>query len=405
MGERGVFLFLAFFVSLLIFSPLISGFGFNLDLEKTEIGRTDSLNINGEIFLDFRDQYLPVNKTLVFIIKNESIGANGTLSSGSYYTCIFDIFGNFLEGCDKNNLELGDVQLEFGEGFGKYNGLLYEFGNVSGLNSNYTYNLTLDTTEFETDEYIIATVSYVGKNSFIAPYVFFTIHPIIEVYINSTHPANASRVNSGNLSFNFDMDYDFKAVNNEPNFKIQYCYLNLTEIKSGNASIISKTYDALISNGTIVAELIPNNYRYRVECVDTNNRKWEGDEITFEAVLEETGVLVQEIIESEENGCTTEWVCSDWSICDANGQQNRVCEKERFNCFASLSSKPAEIQSCNSFENLSGETDEQGLFSRITGAVTGILGNFGVIGVVLFVLAISGATYFVYNRRVKNKAK
>ena len=100
----------------------------------------------------------------------------------------------------------------------------------------------------------------------------------------------------------------------------------------------------------------------------------------------------------------TQWDCSAWSACNPNTDtQTRTCTKESYSGFAGP--KPAEVQSCQEpeIETLSAEqpnnlanptAQQQGVLSRITGAVVGPNGVPTVGGVVGF-LALLLVAYLI----------
>jgi hypothetical protein len=108
---------------------------------------------------------------------------------------------------------------------------------------------------------------------------------------------------------------------------------------------------------------------------------------------------------ADSGSCITEWVCSEWNQC-VNGQQTRTCTKKALNCFADPKKKPVETQSCVnevSPEEQKQESEAKGFFARITGAVIGTVGKAGTLGVIIFIVIIGGASYFVYSRRRAKK--
>jgi len=107
------------------------------------------------------------------------------------------------------------------------------------------------------------------------------------------------------------------------------------------------------------------------------------------------------------SGCTTKWICTDWSDC-VDGTKVRECYKETSYCYAG--EKPETIKACsNEFQNLSGTLnknqdrpikidykEERSPYSKITGAVTGLIGKAGIVGVVIFIGLVAGLSIFVY---------
>lgn len=117
---------------------------------------------------------------------------------------------------------------------------------------------------------------------------------------------------------------------------------------------------------------------------------------------------------NEDNkGCSTKWVCSDWSACD-EGTQTRTCEKEIRYCAAPRI--PETSRSCTITENLASNNLEeekdiedyelsqdevkdiyqnQGFFPTITGAVIGAVNNHFALGAIIFFILIIGLSIII----------
>ena len=103
--------------------------------------------------------------------------------------------------------------------------------------------------------------------------------------------------------------------------------------------------------------------------------------------------------------CEEYWQCTDWSVC-ANEIQTRTCQD--LNKCRAENKKPIEKQACSEQETGEGTgeltieqqalgqtTERAGLFSGITGAVTGALGNSGWLIIVIFISGIIGLSLSV----------
>ncbi len=115
----------------------------------------------------------------------------------------------------------------------------------------------------------------------------------------------------------------------------------------------------------------------------------------------------------DNKGCSTKWVCSDWSACD-DGTQTRTCEKEIKYCAAPRI--PETSRSCTITENLASNNQDnekdiedyelsqdevkdiyqnQGFFPTITGAVIGAVNNPFALGAIIFVILIIGLSIII----------
>ena len=106
-----------------------------------------------------------------------------------------------------------------------------------------------------------------------------------------------------------------------------------------------------------------------------------------------------------------DWGCGEWGEC-VDGIQAKVC-KEKNNC-GSVYGRPNQTRAC-SIEDKGGAREEErvvreeekeaerverkGLFSRITGAVTGVGDAGGLLFVAVFILSVIGVTGFVYSKK------
>jgi hypothetical protein len=98
-----------------------------------------------------------------------------------------------------------------------------------------------------------------------------------------------------------------------------------------------------------------------------------------------------------DKGCVTTWVCDVWSVCSEE-QQTRSCVKEKPACYAKLSDKPVEVQSCEENQDLETAPPE-GLLTRITGAVVGTVGKPGTLGMGIFFVILGVVFMVVYRMR------
>ncbi len=105
------------------------------------------------------------------------------------------------------------------------------------------------------------------------------------------------------------------------------------------------------------------------------------------------------------SSCSTAWVCSEWSECNPGEIQTRTCTKQNIQCFAE--ERPEESRICIIEENpeeLPG--NNEGIISRITGAVIGVGGAVAdnPIMTLLAALLLAVLIYmFVFFRNKKNK--
>lgn len=116
-------------------------------------------------------------------------------------------------------------------------------------------------------------------------------------------------------------------------------------------------------------------------------------------------------------GCSTYWVCGDWSSC-VNGLQSRECFKEREHCSVD-EDMPVESRTCSddssgdgiqpgNLINLNNQQNEQGIDTGfnfgITGAIIGALGSPTGMLIVFFVLILIGIlVYFSLKKKKKLK--
>ena len=117
------------------------------------------------------------------------------------------------------------------------------------------------------------------------------------------------------------------------------------------------------------------------------------------------------------SGCYTQWQCTDWTEC-VDGEQFRSCSKKINYCSAakqpelertclnqkSLASVSKNKNSDGKIELNETETlsqSSQKLASAITGAVTGVAGDVGYGGIIIFVVVVLGSLFLiVFLRRV-----
>jgi len=134
-------------------------------------------------------------------------------------------------------------------------------------------------------------------------------------------------------------------------------------------------------------------------------KEYDGEEGNFVAII---NILMQEV--SDNNGGNSgngntgdsndggggciyneeyDWDCSEWGEC-IEGLQARTCKKTN-NC-GNTYGRPSTSRECD-FEsekeqNQNSENIEQSFLSGITGAVTGTLGNTGILIIILFLICI-----------------
>jgi hypothetical protein len=107
-------------------------------------------------------------------------------------------------------------------------------------------------------------------------------------------------------------------------------------------------------------------------------------------------------------GCTTQWTCTDWSLCDSSGIQTRICSYPTNFC-KPKDAMPAISQSCTPTSSGNGEDNGSGLplagnLAPVTGGIIGALGVGGTIAAAGFIAAmILGAWWFAWKRRKKKK--
>lgn len=102
-------------------------------------------------------------------------------------------------------------------------------------------------------------------------------------------------------------------------------------------------------------------------------------------------------------GCTENWECSEWEVCE-DGKQERECS-DKNNC-GTISLKPALIRDCNAteedFTNSQLQQNGKGFFSRLTGAVIGG-GSAALLGVLMFIVIVVLVAILVYMKKNKNR--
>lgn len=100
-------------------------------------------------------------------------------------------------------------------------------------------------------------------------------------------------------------------------------------------------------------------------------------------------VAPEQIIIDNGGKCTSDYSCTEWSVCTDN-QQTRTCALDRYNCIP-RTEKPIELQACSSQEQVPVE-EPTTLISRITGAVIGANQRTGGFLIpVIFIALIGGA--------------
>jgi len=111
--------------------------------------------------------------------------------------------------------------------------------------------------------------------------------------------------------------------------------------------------------------------------------------------------------------CTEDWTCSDWSTCQTDGTQLRVCTD--LNDCKTIDSKPEVIQNCiyNSSQNTAGNTNEVEATQETSpseGFLTGfsIFGNNGTLNSqglgILIILIVLIIGFINHNKFKKNKS-
>ncbi|MFH1522136.1 MAG: fibronectin type III domain-containing protein [archaeon] len=107
--------------------------------------------------------------------------------------------------------------------------------------------------------------------------------------------------------------------------------------------------------------------------------------------------------------CVEEWVCGNWSDCVGNDQR-RLCED--LNKCGPENDKPITYLECGIEDDSeydmtlitntkSDEGSDEGFLSSITGAVTGAVGTAGGIGIIVFMVLVSGGFVAIRIRKMR----
>jgi hypothetical protein len=95
--------------------------------------------------------------------------------------------------------------------------------------------------------------------------------------------------------------------------------------------------------------------------------------------------------------CVESWSCDEWGTCEA-GIESRSCED--VNTCGTVAIKPAEERGCSIAEINIGD-EEGGFRSLFTGAVIGGMTGKSLLGILILVLVLIGAYWFVASKKKK----
>jgi len=344
--------------------------------------------------------------------------------------CSFDVNGNSMAPCSE--AQLSPLSSTAGWGYGYAYG--YGYGS-DGSSSKLSYNLTLNTSEFDLGEYTVSlavissnTDAMISANKTISISSEGNADSVVEIpvsQLNGTY--NADLGASLNLTFvgaatgsvviesyserpagtnvfsipglgkyfKIELVGNSSALSSETEFRFYY---SDSDVESAN--IKESTLSLYFWNGADWVSPLSTG-------VDTtNNYVWA--KTNHFSIWSSFGSTVSNAAGG--SSCYTDWSCTAWSEC-VDGQQVRTCTVPNTNC--KYSSKPLELQSCGL--KASNEKDVEGGIiavnesspsrtSLLTGAVIGALGNTGIgILIAIIILTLIAWVYVAMNKRKSSK--
>jgi len=91
-------------------------------------------------------------------------------------TCLFNLNGSLISGCEGVEIHLIGTNVSYGYGYGYGQGYPYDWGQRNGFtNGLLTYNITLDTLEFNVGDYNIILKTSLGTHDFSSGVIPLTI--------------------------------------------------------------------------------------------------------------------------------------------------------------------------------------------------------------------------------------
>ena len=156
-------------LSLILFTGPTKAFVLGLDSDKDTLTKGEEINFTASLDIQAMDKYLPVEDLRLVI--------NGPTPR----TCTFDIRGNAVSGCDGMTITPMYVSLSgkygygYGYGYDSSYGYGYDFGygygygygyGSGGSEMNLTYEIILDTTDYDEGDYEALLESYIGNQIF-----------------------------------------------------------------------------------------------------------------------------------------------------------------------------------------------------------------------------------------------
>jgi hypothetical protein len=225
--------------------------------------------------------------------------------------------------------------------------------------------------------------------------------------ITLVSPENATTSDSA-TSNTQTINFVFNIMDESP---INNCRLMIDGTEADNSSSITSPF-------TFTKDLTVGTYAWNIECTDgvnTGNSEARSLTLTFTPVSSSSSSGGGGGSSSSSSGggsiCTTQWTCSEWSTCSAEGSQTRTCSYPSNFC-SPYGAKPTEVQDCTpivpsgniTIEEKPKPTSGTGF---LTGAVTGV-GNFAKSGIGMGIIAgfliIGGSViFFAVKKKKKDK--
>lgn len=228
-------------------------------------------------------------------------------------------------------------------------------------------------------------------------------NPFFEILIDTPVPEQKYIGNPSNVVLNFHLNNEYFEENGY-DLEMNYCILSLNTPSIKDTKSIKFSEDSFENSKTV--SLTPGNYWMQVVCSNKDAGFGFSKLVKFKVLNSIGSEEGNSGFSSSGRMCKNEWICGEWSECNA-GEQTRLCESEKKEgCYTIVSAKPAEIQGCTELvsETIE-EADEvspQGALARITGAVVGFAGAAGIWGAILFIAVVAGAAGAI---AVRNKLK
>lgn len=176
-------IFTILILSLIIFAGPAKAFVLGLDTDKDTLTKGGEITFTASLDIEAMDKYLPIKELYLFFNDDE--------------VCKFDVDGDIISGCDGMTITpisvLSNNDKGYGYGYGYDNsygyGYGYDFGYGYGYGYGYgtggsevhlAYKIILDTTNYETGDYVSQLKTLIGDKIFESKdKPIFTINAIV----------------------------------------------------------------------------------------------------------------------------------------------------------------------------------------------------------------------------------